>query len=203
MLLQQVWEVYGQVASNHNLNNNISVLRKLLAGLGEENIIVTQPKIGFHFAATELQLIGGESVLANPTVEEKVKSGKPSSLFHRVIVAIITVLVGVQFWWSRSERELPISVQGKVELIGACRVQFINKFHDVARKAIDRENVQKSLAAAGIACNKPAQVYYYYNGAAVPHVGQPIIFDFISYCPQAAAGEKRIQCENIYANTHA
>ncbi|WP_347299477.1 winged helix-turn-helix domain-containing protein, partial [Clostridium perfringens] len=34
-LLTQVWEAHGQVASGNNLNNTISILRKMFAALGE------------------------------------------------------------------------------------------------------------------------------------------------------------------------
>lgn len=203
MLLQQVWEVYGQVASNHNLNNNISMLRKLLAGLGEENIIVTQPKIGFRFAATELQMIGVETVSTNPAVVAQAKPGKTLYVVLCITLAVVTLLTGALFWWSGNNRVLPEAMLGKLSRIGECRVQFVNKYHRVDHEEIERANLQQALNAAGITCDKPAQVYYYNNERLVPSVGQTNSVVFISYCPLATAGEKRMQCENIYANKHA
>jgi DNA-binding winged helix-turn-helix (wHTH) protein len=46
-ILEQVWEQHGLVASNHNLNRNISILRKSLQELGLSDIIETIPKQGF------------------------------------------------------------------------------------------------------------------------------------------------------------
>ncbi|HFZ1934510.1 TPA: transcriptional regulator [Serratia marcescens] len=54
-LLTQVWEAHGQVASGNNLNNTISILRKAFSSLGEEEIIVTLPRQGFMFTASELK----------------------------------------------------------------------------------------------------------------------------------------------------
>ncbi|MFP8620191.1 winged helix-turn-helix domain-containing protein [Klebsiella grimontii] len=38
-ILEKVWEQYGLVASNHNLNRNVSILRKTLQELGLSDII--------------------------------------------------------------------------------------------------------------------------------------------------------------------
>lgn len=47
-ILEKVWEHHGLVASNHNLNRNISILRKTLQQLGLSDIIETIPKQGFR-----------------------------------------------------------------------------------------------------------------------------------------------------------
>lgn len=208
MLLQQVWEVYGQVASNHNLNNNISMLRKLLAGLGEDNLIATQPKIGFRFAALELQAIGVEGASASSAspgglgMTEQAKSGRTFSLLRVVIMAVVTLLVGALYGWSGTSRTLPEAMLGKFNRIGECRVQLLSRFHRAQSQDIDRVNLQQALASAGISCDRPAQVYYYNNDVLVPGVGQTNAIFFISYCPMTTIGGKRIQCENIYANRH-
>ncbi len=208
MLLQQVWEVYGQVAANHNLNNNVSMLRKLLAGMGEENLIVTQPKIGFRFAALELQAIGVEGAPAGPAspgglgATEQAKSGSTFSALRVIIMAVVTLLVGAMYWWSGSGRGLPDAALGPLNIIGECRVQLINRYHRAGHDEVERGSVQQALAAAGITCDRPAQVYYYNNDVLVPGGGKINTVFFISYCPLTTAGEKRIQCENIYANRH-
>ncbi|MEL5367330.1 helix-turn-helix domain-containing protein, partial [Serratia nevei] len=56
-VLEKVWEEHGQVASDNNLNNSMSVLRKILATLGEEDILVTLPRQGFSFTAKEINTI--------------------------------------------------------------------------------------------------------------------------------------------------
>ncbi|MGP3070096.1 winged helix-turn-helix domain-containing protein [Serratia nevei] len=54
-LISEVLVEYGLKASNNNLNNYISVLRKSLAQLGEYDIIVTYPRQGFKFIATDIE----------------------------------------------------------------------------------------------------------------------------------------------------
>lgn len=56
-LLNDVWEEYGLKASNNNLNNYISGLRKSLSLLGEDDIIVTYPRQGFKFVARTIYCI--------------------------------------------------------------------------------------------------------------------------------------------------
>ncbi len=56
-ILHNVWEAYGFRASNSNLNNYLSILRKQIAALDPEaNIITTLPKQGVVFNA-EVRLI--------------------------------------------------------------------------------------------------------------------------------------------------
>ncbi len=54
-LLNEVWGDYGLKASNNNLNNYISMLRKAFASLGEDNIVITQPRLGFRFTALKIE----------------------------------------------------------------------------------------------------------------------------------------------------
>ncbi|MCP1107081.1 winged helix-turn-helix domain-containing protein [Serratia nevei] len=56
-LLNEVLVDYGLKASNNNLNNYISILRKSLAQLGEEELIITYPRQGFKFVASHIQAL--------------------------------------------------------------------------------------------------------------------------------------------------
>ena len=67
MLLEQVWQTHGQVASGSNLNNGISTLRKMFSALEAEDVIVTLPRQGFKFVASEL-IIGGSEPPADEPV---------------------------------------------------------------------------------------------------------------------------------------
>lgn len=53
-LLNDVWVDHGLKASNNNLNNYVSGLRKSLAQFGAEEIIVTYPRQGFKFIARNI-----------------------------------------------------------------------------------------------------------------------------------------------------
>lgn len=48
VIFKKVWDDYGMVSSNNNLNQCVSKLRKIMKMLGmEDEVIVTVPKIGF------------------------------------------------------------------------------------------------------------------------------------------------------------
>jgi DNA-binding winged helix-turn-helix (wHTH) protein len=48
VIFKKVWDDYGMVSSNNNLNQCVSKLRKIVKNLGiEEEVIVTVPKVGF------------------------------------------------------------------------------------------------------------------------------------------------------------
>ncbi|MGM7743331.1 winged helix-turn-helix domain-containing protein [Yersinia enterocolitica] len=51
-LLKNVWEDYGYIGSNSNLNSYISEIRKAFINLGcDSQMIVTVPKVGMRFSA--------------------------------------------------------------------------------------------------------------------------------------------------------
>ncbi|WBF44096.1 winged helix-turn-helix domain-containing protein [Serratia rubidaea] len=48
LIFRKVWDDYGMVSSNNNLNQCVSKLRRVLKTLGiEEEVIITVPKVGF------------------------------------------------------------------------------------------------------------------------------------------------------------
>lgn len=52
VLLQRVWDDYGLQASNNNLNQCLSTLRRIIKSMGiDKNIIETIPKVGLRIAS--------------------------------------------------------------------------------------------------------------------------------------------------------
>lgn len=48
LIFKKVWDDYGMVSSNNNLNQCVSKLRRVIKNLGvEDEVIVTVPKVGF------------------------------------------------------------------------------------------------------------------------------------------------------------
>lgn len=67
-ILQNVWEAYGFRASNSNLNNYLSILRKQIAALDPQaSIITTLPKQGVVFNA-EVKLLSETADAPSPCV---------------------------------------------------------------------------------------------------------------------------------------
>ncbi|MGU9760799.1 winged helix-turn-helix domain-containing protein (plasmid) [Serratia marcescens] len=50
-ILNEIWEKKGFIASSNNLNNYVSLLRKMLYQFGLSELITTIPKYGFVFEA--------------------------------------------------------------------------------------------------------------------------------------------------------
>lgn len=77
VIFKKVWDDYGMVSSNNNLNQCVSKLRKIMKSLGvEDEVIVTVPKIGFMLH----QLIDIEKCTEPTEVFEETSSG-PDSFF--------------------------------------------------------------------------------------------------------------------------
>ncbi|CAI1920898.1 Transcriptional regulatory protein, C terminal [Serratia proteamaculans] len=64
-ILSNVWDEYGKTSSHSNLNNYISVIRKLFKEFGEIDIIVTVPKQGFIFSAFTISIVDGRADIIN------------------------------------------------------------------------------------------------------------------------------------------
>jgi DNA-binding winged helix-turn-helix (wHTH) protein len=73
-LLNELWEKKGLSASNNNLNNYVSMLRKALAQCGCPGVISTIPKHGFLFEADILYIVPS---VTSPAITE---DNKPLSL---------------------------------------------------------------------------------------------------------------------------
>ncbi|BFO09157.1 hypothetical protein GGER_16670 [Serratia rubidaea] len=51
LIFRKVWDDYGMVSSNNNLNQCVSKLRRVLKTLGiDDEVIITVPKVGFMLA---------------------------------------------------------------------------------------------------------------------------------------------------------
>lgn len=76
-LLEKVWEEHGLVASDNNLNRNISLLRKAFLEFSLEDKIETIPKQGFvlHCQCTRV------STTRSSTYENLKKSVPPTKVF--------------------------------------------------------------------------------------------------------------------------
>lgn len=98
-IFQSVFDKYGARASNSNLNQYISTLRRNLSDLGvEKEIIVTVPRIGFKIA--EDAIINNDREYRTPFLVENTPQpddNEPSShrhqLYGRIIVLAIAFLL--------------------------------------------------------------------------------------------------------------
>lgn len=94
-IFQSVFDKYGARASNSNLNQYISTLRRNLSDLGvEKEIIVTVPRIGFKVA--EDVIVNNDREYRTPFLEEKEAkptADEPHQSLNQPICLIIAVAI--------------------------------------------------------------------------------------------------------------
>lgn len=93
VLLQRVWDDYGLQASNNNLNQCLSTLRRIIKSMGiDKNIIETIPKIGLRIASDvaieEISIHQDEPEL--PSKKKKNFLSKVSITY--VLIALVIIL---------------------------------------------------------------------------------------------------------------
>ena len=154
-LLDEVWNNHGLTASNNNLSNYISGLRKTLAQLGQDDILVTYPRQGFKFVAESITLLGeekdennGETPKAHPLTEKKTRRIKPLILLLLPLAAGL-VAIGVALHYYTANNDL--SFIGKYR---SCNVFAIDSAQDIS-------SARRLLSEFDYDCNSSASVYLY------------------------------------------
>ncbi|MDX6041001.1 winged helix-turn-helix domain-containing protein [Scandinavium lactucae] len=122
IIFKKVWDDFGMVSSNNNLNHCISKLRRILRNLGmEEEIITTVPKMGFMFQQEiEVEqcpdpvgvLEDGYGMALEPATNASAPSlainrpsgsslPRPALVFNWISVAVatVTLLASTWFWY--------------------------------------------------------------------------------------------------------
>ncbi|WP_260440753.1 winged helix-turn-helix domain-containing protein [Serratia marcescens] len=204
-LLTQVWEAHGQVASGNNLNNTISILRKMFAALGEDDIIVTLPRQGFMFTAASLKTTDSlaESLpeMPIPAAAESALPTRPrrTQRFKRFgLAALLLLAVGSGIWAWQDIGYAPLSAVS-VGNIGSCEVKFIASYHKTGSGKADLTHLQTLLDKRNhIHCSEPATLLYYDSQSVVPGSAERVRSSYFFYCPQAAMAAGKAQCENYY-----
>ena len=206
-LLTQVWEAHGQVASGNNLNNTISILRKAFSSLGEEDIIVTLPRQGFMFTATELKTT--DSLAEMLMVQNAAPVGKAVPFAepavrlmrfkHIMLGGLLLLAVGMSLWaWQDADYE-PLSAM-KVGNIGSCEIKFVTSYHKPGPGEVDLSHLKSLLEQKNIPCDVPATVLYYDSKFILPNATGRIRSSYFYYCPQVKMAIGDAQCENFHEN---
>ncbi|WP_236720703.1 winged helix-turn-helix domain-containing protein [Serratia marcescens] len=183
-LFNEVWVEHGLKASNNNLNNYVSGLRKSLAQCGVEDIIVTYPRQGFKFSAANIHEVDVEKEEYNKNDDSKQEYAtlQPSESKHP---------------------GLRRSLQRLVMIMAACLVPFaavvlyqnstrINVYPlgsyencQIYSMTLGRSNLSKIkqiIQAVGFSCQTHADVYYYDN---IRNEGEGKNEQWLTYCPKA------------------
>jgi len=203
-LLTQVWEAHGQVASGNNLNNTISILRKMFASLGEEEIIVTLPRQGFMFTAATLKT--ADSLAEKPTepapAPVAVAAVSPRRALKHLkaigLAALFTLAAGSAAWAWQDVGYLPASTLD-VGNIDNCSVRLITTFHKPAVSKVDLDHLRNMLKKRPqIQCNEPATLLYYDTQTLAPNGSGKTRTSYFYYCPLSEMADNKVQCESFY-----
>ncbi|KFB98731.1 hypothetical protein GTGU_04402 [Trabulsiella guamensis ATCC 49490] len=155
-IFQSVFDKYGARASNSNLNQYISTLRRNLCDLGvEKEIIVTVPRIGFKIS--EEAIINNDREYKTPCLEEKTPDVSPPYqkwryrpvLIRALIVAFAIVVLGINLDIGRADADTQEIVQDKCQF-------FLSP-------ALSMKDVADSFALASqpLDCSSIKEVYVY------------------------------------------
>ncbi|HEJ9150387.1 winged helix-turn-helix domain-containing protein [Serratia marcescens] len=165
-LLNDVWIDHGLKASNNNLNNYVSGLRKSLAQFGEEELIVTYPRQGFKFIASIIHEVNidkrnirksssDDNVKGNMYENAKNKKNKIRWSLRRLAMIISTslALFSAIVIYQNSTR-VSMYPLGNYE---RCQIYSMN-YGDR-----DLAKVKQIIRQAGFSCRDKSDIYYYDN----------------------------------------
>lgn len=94
VLLQKVWEDYGLQASNNNLNQCLSTLRRIIKSMGiEKNIIETVPKVGLKIAEDAVIEEINDNQNRVTTTEKTTKKKKSYWIKTNLLYTLITLVI--------------------------------------------------------------------------------------------------------------
>jgi DNA-binding winged helix-turn-helix (wHTH) protein len=102
VIFKKVWDDYGMVSGNNNLNQCVSKLRRVIKNLGiEEEVIVTVPKVGFmlRYEIVVESCDGPEDSFADEEMPVNVRASEPPEI-ALAPAAAGTVYAGYsRRWW--------------------------------------------------------------------------------------------------------
>ncbi|HGM6909408.1 TPA: transcriptional regulator [Serratia marcescens] len=196
-LINDVWVDHGLKASNNNLNNYVSGLRKSLAQCGIEEIIVTYPRQGFKFCAINIdksdKFDGSDNDLKYDS-EEKTAIAEPKieptnlrRLLQRLVMIAAACLVpfALVILYQNSTR-ISVYPLGNYE---QCQI------YSMKLESGDLRRIKNIIHQAGFNCKTRADVYYYDN---IRSADSQNAEEQLTFCPR----EISAPCINSYINNN-
>ncbi|AEF47915.1 transcriptional regulator, CadC [Serratia sp. AS12] len=197
-LLSHAWDEYGKSSSNSNLNNYISMIRKIFTSFGESEIIVTVPRQGFMFSADEVNTVGGESTVSpeSSAVPAAVveKKWKPMGLIALSLLTVALIMVTAYPFFDKYD---PV-VYRPMGKVGSCTINFLTASQYVNHAGGELDAIKPLIESAKFNCNIPATIYYFNSQMLVSRAGMKNAISFLSYCPSSRPKGAETQCENTH-----
>ncbi|MEN4241656.1 winged helix-turn-helix domain-containing protein [Serratia marcescens] len=202
-VLTTVWEEHGQVASDNNLNNSMSQLRKILASFGEEDILVTLPRQGFTFTAQEINTIDDQIIINEQSLAQSVPSPVAHPTLKAILLLLVCLLSGVlAFLAINFVNNSGVSPDDSIELgaVDNCHVSIMSAHHKVAHSQLELNTIKAKIDQLGLRCQIPAKIYYYDTDLLTQSASGQAHTRFIAYCPLTPGTQQISRCENYYEN---
>ncbi|EPF7467196.1 winged helix-turn-helix domain-containing protein [Serratia marcescens] len=164
-LLNEVWVEHGLKASNNNLNNYVSGLRKSLAQCGTEDIIVTYPRQGFKFSAISIHETDSnqgkykkvhKNTLETTTIPppENKQPGIRRSLQRLIMIMAACLVPFAAIVLYQNSTRINVYPLGS---FGNCQI------YSMTLGSGDLGQIKRVIQRAGFSCQTRADVYYYDN----------------------------------------
>ncbi|MBH3093035.1 winged helix-turn-helix domain-containing protein [Serratia ureilytica] len=194
-LLNDVWVEHGLKASNNNLNNYVSGLRKSLAQFGVEDIIVTYPRQGFKFNALSIQQmdIKTDEIKNDDYSETEIASTPPPKArlpnFRRSAQRLIMIMAACLVPFAaivlyQNSTRISVYPLGNEQ---NCQI------YTMRLGGGELASIKREIRQAGFNCQYQADVYYYDN---MRNDGAEKEEQWLTYCPRASNSP----CINNYIN---
>lgn len=219
-LLTEIWDKYGLRGSNANLNQYLSILRRVLAGFGCDNLIITIPKTGIRlnsdikierqstppFVVEEAPSQGTEANVhdqamlaevtsAQPSDHEKISSVSPwltRSLFTLSVLAMLLAGVASWYYWMVRPADQMLSTT-TIKLDGGSDAVLLHGLDVLQRKTLNTQ-IQEVIKENNQTCDASHRFYFDNNTSFTTHnYGRTIL----SSCEINRAGHV-ISCNNFY-----
>ncbi|WP_257590177.1 winged helix-turn-helix domain-containing protein [Serratia marcescens] len=159
-LLNEVWVEHGLKASNNNLNNYVSGLRKSLAQFGEEELIVTYPRQGFKFTAEIIHEVNKSNELdkeARETAGQEITESTEGRAIWRPLQRLIMVLAACLVPFAaivlyQNSNRINVYPLGSYQ---QCQI------YSMHLDSGNLNNIKEMIQRSGLSCQSRADVYYY------------------------------------------
>lgn len=181
-LLSEVWDKYGLIGSDNNLNQYASILRRTLKSMGVDNIIITVPRVGLRI----------NNDLAITTDEAIKKETKKLNRLNKYIPVIFFILLIVILLFINNDNQVPKMKTTKTIHLG-CEINYLTPHNVIETNKLNNE-VMKILSEHKRLCNKYDIIYFdFYHNENSNDLGRTLL----SICVKGVSDEIS-NCDNFY-----
>lgn len=218
-LLTEVWDNYGLRGSHGNLNQYISILRRTLAGMGCDELIVTVPKMGFRInpdipvtiaepaprgdivptSRVASVDVAQDTHVTTPLIAQAIIASPPfsGSFLRRQRVPLLLLLLVLCLGCFAAIKHRQWSAREIVPIGSSidenCRVLYLQNLGPKDREKMNSQ-VKTIFAENSLVCDKTRLVLVdNYTSESTANLGRTLL----SFC-RIGSDRKVVDCQNFY-----